>query len=151
MDKLIGLVSSPQQSASPMVAAQALNRAAQKRGASLAVETRSALGVQHPLNAAHIDAAEAVLIAADADERIDETPFAGKTIHRVSLDDAIREADAVLARFAANAGANVASNTAQGAGNAHAAQGPQASPRALKIVAITSCPTGIAHTFMAAE
>ena len=151
MDKLIGLVSSPQQSASPMVAAQALNRAAQKRGASLAVETRSALGVQHPLNAAQIDAAQAVLIAADADERIDETPFAGKTIHRVSLDDAIREADAVLARFAANAGANVASNTAQGAGNAHAAQGPQASPRALKIVAITSCPTGIAHTFMAAE
>src|SRR3954469_11117265 len=147
MDKLIGLVSSPQQSASPMVAAQALNRAAQKRGASLAVETRSALGVQHPLNAAQIDAAQAVLIAADADERIDETPFAGKTIHRVSLDDAIREADAVLARVAAN----VASNTAQGGGNAHAAQGPQASPRALKIVAITSCPTGIAHTFMAAE
>src|SRR3954469_293147 len=118
MDKLIGLVSSPQQSASPMVAAQALNRAAQKRGASLAVETRSALGVQHPLNAAQIDAAHAVLIAADADERIDETPFAGKTIHRVSLDDAIREADAVLARVAANAGANVASNTAQGGGNA---------------------------------
>ncbi|MBW8836789.1 MAG: PTS fructose transporter subunit EIIBC, partial [Burkholderia sp.] len=147
MDKLIGLVSSPQQSASPMVAAQALNRAAQRRGASLAVETRSALGVQHPLNAAQIDAAHAVLIAADADERIDETPFAGKTIHRVSLDDAIREADAVLARVAAN----VASNTAQGGGNAHAAQGAQASPRALKIVAITSCPTGIAHTFMAAE
>lgn len=141
MDKLIGLVSSPQQSASPMVAAQALNRAAQKRGASLAVETRSALGVHEPLNAAQIDAAHAVLIAADAGERVDETPFAGKTIHRVSLDDAIREADAVLARVAASVGADAPRNAAAA----------QTSPRALKIVAITSCPTGIAHTFMAAE
>jgi PTS system fructose-specific IIC component len=103
------------------------------------------------LNAAQIDAAHAVLIAADADERIDETPFAGKTIHRVSLDDAIREADAVLARVAANVAAGAASNAAQGADNAHAAQRAQATARALKIVAFTSCPTGIAHTFMAAE
>ncbi|SHK58417.1 PTS fructose-like transporter subunit IIB [Paraburkholderia terricola] len=141
MDKLIGLVSSPQQSASPMVAAQALNRAAQKRGASLAVETRSALGVHEPLNAAQIDAAHAVLIAADAGERVDETPFAGKTIHRISLDDAIREADAVLARVAASVGADAPRNAAAA----------QTATRALKIVAITSCPTGIAHTFMAAE
>ncbi|MGE8508962.1 MAG: PTS fructose-like transporter subunit IIB [Paraburkholderia terricola] len=141
MDKLIGLVSSPQRSASPMVAAQALNRAAQKRGASLAVETRSALGIHEPLNAEQIDAAHAVLIAADAGERVDETPFAGKTIHRISLDDAIREADAVLARVAASVGADASRNAAAA----------QTSPRALKIVAITSCPTGIAHTFMAAE
>ncbi|CAB3730012.1 PTS fructose-like transporter subunit IIB [Paraburkholderia rhynchosiae] len=145
MDKLIGLVSSPQQSASPMVAAQALNRAAQKRGASFAIETRSALGVQHPLNAAQIDAAQTVLIAADVSERVDETPFAGKTIHRISLDDAIREADAVLARVAANAGATQGAQGTRGAGSPHGAA------RALKIVAITSCPTGIAHTFMAAE
>jgi len=141
MDKLIGLVSSPQQSASPMVAAQALNRAAQKRGASLAVETRSALGIHEPLNAEQIDAAHAVLIAADAGERVDETPFAGKTIHRISLDDAIREADAVLARVAASVGADAPRNAAAA----------QTAIRALKIVAITSCPTGIAHTFMAAE
>jgi fructose PTS system EIIBC or EIIC component len=134
MDKLIGLVSSPQQSATPAVAAQALNRAAQKRGATLAVETRSALGVQEPLTAAQIAAAHSVLIAADASAEVDETPFAGKTIHRVSLDDAIREADAVLARVAS-----------PGAVNASVA------PRTLRIVAITSCPTGIAHTFMAAE
>ena len=141
MDKLIGLVSSPQRSASPMVAAQALNRAAQKRGASLAVETRSALGIHEPLNAAQIDAAHAVLIAADAGERVDETPFAGKTIHRISLDDAIREADAVLTRVAASVGADASRNAAAA----------QTATRALKIVAITSCPTGIAHTFMAAE
>jgi PTS system fructose-specific IIC component len=143
MDKLIGLVSSPQQSAAPTVAAQALNRAAQKRGTTLAVETRSALGVQHPLTSAQIASAEAVLIAADTGDHVDETPFAGKTIHRVSLDDAIREADAVLARVASSTAANVA------AGSTPAAA--ETAKRALKIVAITSCPTGIAHTFMAAE
>ncbi|RAS17750.1 PTS fructose-like transporter subunit IIB [Paraburkholderia bryophila] len=137
MDKLIGLVSSPQQSAAPMVAAQALNRAAQKRGARLTIETRSALGVEHPLSPAEIAGARTVLIAADATDHVDETPFAGKTIHRVSLDDAIREADAVLARAAA--------------GSVAAGVPTSAAPGKLRIVAITSCPTGIAHTFMAAE
>ena len=150
MDKLIGLVSSPQQSAAPMVAAQALNRAAQKRGTTLAVETRSALGVQDPLTSAQIDAAQTVLIAADAGAPVDETPFAGKTIHRVSLDDAIREADAVLARVASRSAATAATaHTAPATASASAAA--SAPTRALKIVAITSCPTGIAHTFMAAE
>lgn len=144
MDKLIGLVSSPQHSATPAVAAQALGRAAQKRGASLAVETRSALGVQAPLTVAQIAAAHSVLIAADATAEIDETPFAGKTIHRVSLDEAIREADAVLARAATSSAVTQAVPAA-------ASAVADAAPRTLKIVAITSCPTGIAHTFMAAE
>ena len=146
MDKLIGLVSSPKQSAAPAVAAQALNRAAQKRGATLAVETRSALGVQDPLTAAQIASAHSVLIAADAGERIDESAFAGKTIHRVSLDDAIREADAVLARVASASSSSTAS-----AASASTQAAAATAPRMLKIVAITSCPTGIAHTFMAAE
>jgi PTS system fructose-specific IIC component len=149
MDKLIGLVSSPQQSASPTVAAQALNRAAQKRGTPLAIETRSALGVQHPLSAAQIESAHAVLIAADAADHVDETPFAGKTIHRISLDDAIREADAVLARVAGSGAGAV--KAAASAAQANAATTASAASRTLKIVAITSCPTGIAHTFMAAE
>ncbi|SDH94834.1 PTS fructose-like transporter subunit IIB [Paraburkholderia phenazinium] len=149
MDKLIGLVSSPQQSATPAVAAQALNRAAQKRGTTLAVETRSALGVQDPLSLAQISAAHSVLIAAEVGAEVDETPFAGKTIHRVSLDDAIREADAVLARVASSSTANASASTQAASAAASSAAG--AAPRTLKIVAITSCPTGIAHTFMAAE
>jgi PTS system fructose-specific IIC component len=137
MDKLIGLVSSPTHGAAPAVAAAALTRAAQRRGTPLAVETRSALGVHNPLTAAQIDAAQAVLIAADDDAPLDEAPFAGKAIHRVSLDDAIRSADALLARIASDSAAAPGHDTAPA--------------RALKIVAITSCPTGIAHTFMAAE
>ncbi len=144
METLIGLVAAPERSAAPAVAAQALARAAQRLGATLAVETRSALGVQAPLAAERIRAARAVLIAADDTAGIDEAPFAGKAIHRVSIERAIREADEVVARLVAEAGAE-ADTKATAPGDAPAAA------RALKIVAITSCPTGIAHTFMAAE
>ncbi|TGB20255.1 PTS fructose-like transporter subunit IIB [Burkholderia thailandensis] len=124
------------------MAAHALGRAAQARGIALALETRSALGVQTPLSADQIGEASAVLIAADDPASIDEAPFAGKTIHRVSIDEAIRDADAVLAHASAQAAA---------ASVAEAAASRSAAARPLKIVAITSCPTGIAHTFMAAE
>ncbi|AOJ04979.1 PTS fructose transporter subunit IIBC [Burkholderia mayonis] len=189
MKKLIGLVAAPARTAAPAFAAHALNRAAQARGIALALETRSALGVQTPLSADQIDAASAVLIAADDPASIDEAPFAGKTIHRVSVDDAIRDAHAVLARAAGCAseaavadasahaangaapvggavsaasraeaqavrGAPAASLAAARSGVAEAPRAPiaaSADARPLKIVAITSCPTGIAHTFMAAE
>jgi fructose PTS system EIIBC or EIIC component len=71
---------------------------------------------------------------------VDAAPFAGKALVRVTLDDAIRAADAVLARAADAA--------RRGTPTPAASLGPGG---ALKIVAITSCPTGIAHTFMAAE
>ncbi|NGN69464.1 PTS transporter subunit EIIA [Streptomyces sp. A7024] len=44
-------------------------------------------------------------------------------------------------------GPDAAAETAEHA----AASNPTASPQALRIVAVTSCPTGIAHTYMAAE
>ncbi|WP_009907479.1 PTS fructose-like transporter subunit IIB, partial [Burkholderia thailandensis] len=132
--------------AAPTFAAHALGRAAQARGIALALETRSALGVQTPLSADQIGEASAVLIAADDPASIDEAPFAGKTIHRVSIDEAIRDADAVLAHASGRASAQAAAASVAGA-----AASRSAAARPLKIVAITSCPTGIAHTFMAAE
>ncbi|WP_186110020.1 PTS fructose-like transporter subunit IIB [Burkholderia gladioli] len=135
MERLIGLVAAPERSAAPAMAAQALLRAARRLGGTLEIETRSALGIGSPLTAEQIGAAHAVLIAADDTAGIDEARFAGKALHRVSIERAIREADELVARIAR------AAADADGAVPA----------RALKIVAITSCPTGIAHTFMAAE
>ncbi|AHI81307.1 PTS system fructose-specific EIIBC component [Burkholderia thailandensis E444] len=146
MEKLIGLVAAPARTAAPTFAAHALGRAAQARGIALALETRSALGVQTPLSADQIGEASAVLIAADDPASINEAPFAGKTIHRVSIDEAIRDADAVLAHASGRASAQAAAASVAGA-----AASRSAAARPLKIVAITSCPTGIAHTFMAAE
>jgi PTS system fructose-specific IIC component len=151
MEKIIGLVAAPDQSAAPTFAAQALSRAAQARGVTLAVETRSALGVQTPLSAEAIRAASGVLIAADDHAAVDETPFAGKTIERVTLDEAIRDAQAVIARAAAGASRAASPLVPGQAGDAAKPAAESTGARPLKIVAITSCPTGIAHTFMAAE
>ncbi|WP_042299314.1 PTS fructose-like transporter subunit IIB [Paraburkholderia kururiensis] len=151
MEKIIGLVAAPGQSAAPTFAAQALSRAAEARGVTLAVETRSALGVQTPLSAEAIRAASGVLIAADDPAAVDETPFAGKTIERVTIDEAIRDAQAVIARAAAGASRAASSLAPRQADDAAKPVAESTGPRPLKIVAITSCPTGIAHTFMAAE
>ncbi|MEK6319181.1 MAG: PTS fructose-like transporter subunit IIB [Burkholderia gladioli] len=157
MERLIGLVAAPERSAAPAMAAQALLRAARRLGGTLEIETRSALGIGSPLTAEQIGAAHAVLIAADDTAGIDEARFAGKAIHRVSIERAIREADALVARIAhaaADAGGAVppASMRAQATDASTKPAANTAAPaRALKIVAITSCPTGIAHTFMAAE
>lgn len=151
MEKIIGLVAAPGQSAAPTFAAQALSRAAEARGVTLAVETRSALGVQMPLSAETIRAASGVLIAADDHAAVDETPFAGKTIERVTIDEAIRDAQAVIARAAAGASRAASSLAPRQADDAAKPVAESTGVRSLKIVAITSCPTGIAHTFMAAE
>lgn len=151
MEKIIGLVAAPGQSAAPTFAAQALSRAAEARGVTLAVETRSALGVQTPLSAETIRAASGVLIAADDPAAVDETPFAGKTIERVTIDEAIRDAQAVIARAAAGASRAASSLAPRQADDAAKPVAESTGVRPLKIVAITSCPTGIAHTFMAAE
>ncbi|MEX3526484.1 MAG: fructose-specific PTS transporter subunit EIIC [Burkholderia sp.] len=156
MERLIGLVVAPERSAAPAMAAQALLRAARRLGGTLEIETRSALGIGVPLTAEQIGAARAVLIAADDTAAIDEARFAGKVIHRVSLERAIREADELVARVsraAADAGGAVpgVAAVAHAAGASALAANTASPARALKIVAITSCPTGIAHTFMAAE
>ncbi|MEX3605756.1 MAG: fructose-specific PTS transporter subunit EIIC [Burkholderia sp.] len=157
MERLIGLVAAPERCAAPVMAAQALLRATRCLGGMLEIETRSALGIGSPLTAEQIGAAHAVLIAADDTADIDETPFAGKAIHRVSIERAIREADEVVervARAAADAdGAVPAVLTVSSVLRSTGASEPAANTAspALKIVAITSCPTGIAHTFMAAE
>ncbi|CAM2191266.1 fructose-specific PTS multiphosphoryl transfer protein FruA [Paraburkholderia kururiensis] len=151
MEKIIGLVAAPGQSAAPTFAAQALSRAAEACGVTLAVETRSALGVQTPLSAETIRAASGVLIAADDHAAVDETPFAGKTIERVTIDEAIRDAQAVIARAAAGASRAASSLAPRQADDAAKPVAESTGVRPLKIVAITSCPTGIAHTFMAAE
>ncbi|HSF35542.1 MAG TPA: fructose-specific PTS transporter subunit EIIC [Nocardioides sp.] len=75
----------------------------------------------------------------------------------VSLDPAPEGAGAapVAAATAATAGAAAAA-TPSDAGTAPAAPAPAAAavaeaPRSLNLVGVTSCPTGIAHTYMAAE
>jgi PTS system fructose-specific IIC component len=121
---LIAVVAATDRPTQAMLAAEALKKAATALGHSLAVELRAGGAVTNALAADAVAAAEAVLLVGDVQ---DDGRFKGKKAARVTLDAALADAAAAL-----------------GGAFAPAAGGK-------KIVAITSCPTGIAHTFMAAE
>lgn len=120
MAKLAVVIGVKETGSKPLIAAEALKKAAGAAGTSLSIETQTPTGVTAPLDAATIAAADAVLIVGDV---ADEARFAGKAVRRLTLDVALADPAGAVATSAA----------------------------AKLIVGITSCPTGIAHTFMAAE
>lgn len=120
MAKLAVVIGVKETGSKPLIAAEALKKAAGAAGTSLSIETQTPTGVTAPLDAATIAAADAVLIVGDV---TDEARFAGKAVRRLTLDVALADPAGAVATSAA----------------------------VKLIVGITSCPTGIAHTFMAAE
>jgi PTS system fructose-specific IIC component len=91
------------------------------------------------LSAATIAAAEWVLLVATG--AVDMTRFVGKRVFQIAPAQALQDVEAVLRRGAEEAEVYVAG----------AAEPVADAPRAPRLVAITACPTGVAHTFMAAE
>jgi PTS system fructose-specific IIC component len=132
MSNVLAIIACPQRLAQGQLAAEALRKAAQQAGHQIAIEIRHAQSVQGRLDEAQLAAADAVIVIAEGDA--DTGRLHGRASHAANLD-------AVLA----NAGGVIAA--ALGAAPA----APAASSGKLRIVGITSCPTGIAHTFMAAE
>ncbi|HEL4257414.1 TPA: PTS fructose transporter subunit EIIBC [Stenotrophomonas maltophilia] len=113
-----------------VLAAEALRRAARQRGLELVIEIRSEQGVTGALDAAHATATTLLLVG---DGEADLTRFDTATVVRAGLGEVLDDPLAALASL----------ETAVPKADA-------ADPRK-RIVAVTSCPTGIAHTFMAAE
>ena len=147
MSKIVAVTACPTGIAHTIMAAEALQQAAERAGHSLKVETQSAAGSRNSLSAADIAAADAVIIAANTAVNTDR--FAGKKLLQVGTETAIRDAQAVLSQALAEArpaasSVSLTKTFVAGAAPARDLSLPQ-------IVAITSCPTGIAHTFMAAE
>jgi PTS system fructose-specific IIC component len=142
MSKLVAVTACPTGIAHTIMAAEALQQAAQRSGHQLQVETQGAAGTRNTLSAADIAAADAVIIAADISVNTDR--FAGKSLLSVGTVPAIRDAEAVLRQALGQAAATPLPAAASAAA-------PARDPLLPHIVAITSCPTGIAHTFMAAE
>ena len=131
MSKIAAVVGSKDRPTQVMLAAEALRKAAGASGHEIAVETRIGGSTQTPLSAETIAAASRILVVGDVDAA--DPRFAGKTVTSLGLDAALADAAGTIAGATSNTRA------------APAATGGKS------IVAITSCPTGIAHTFMAAE
>jgi PTS system fructose-specific IIC component len=135
MAKIVAVTSCPTGIAHTIMAAEGLEQAAKQLGHDIQVETQGSVGTRNTLTEGDIAAADVVIIAADT--RVDTARFIDKPLYETSTEPAIRDGAGVIEAALASVPAAAAPATA-----------PAAS---LKIVAITSCPTGIAHTFMAAE
>jgi PTS system fructose-specific IIC component len=92
-------------------------------------------------------AAEAELILVAGEHIPEDAQLAGKSVACVDVQQALRDPQAAIAQARANA-QRWQPATAPAAG---AAAVPAAATAQKRIVAVTACPTGVAHTFMAAE
>ena len=140
MAHIIAVTACPTGIAHTIMAAEGLEQAARTLGHAIQVETQGSVGVRNALSEADIAAADVVIIAADT--RVDTARFADKPIYETATEPAIRSGAEVIKAALASVSASLTPDVAPAALSATAS---------LKIVGITSCPTGIAHTFMAAE
>ena len=151
MAKIVAVMACPTGIAHTVMAAEALEKTAKLMGHTLRAEMQGSVGAKNVLTEQEIRDADAVIIATDI--HIDMDRFGDKPVYAVSTSDAIRKTRAVIEEALAEAEeAKAAAQRRRAAVAAPAARGAAPAPDASKfLVGVTSCPTGIAHTFMAAE
>ncbi|MFG6157400.1 PTS fructose-like transporter subunit IIB [Halomonas sp. 1390] len=134
----------PSGMATTFLAARRLEQAAERLGWKTHVEMHGELAPVQPVSAEAIAAADLVIVAAD--HVPDPQRFKDKRLYRAPIDQALPDPGGFLERARREAEAFVPG------GETHAT--PVSSSGAAggrPIVAVTACPTGVAHTFMAAE
>lgn len=144
--KLIIVTACPQGVATSFLAARALERAAQQRGWQVTSDVRGPQG--QPATLADSTIAEADLVIAAVGTPTDLNAYAGKPLYQIPVTAALPNPSAVLdaaQREAVPFEARSNASTGEPAPVQAAARGGK------RIVAVTACPTGVAHTFMAAE
>ncbi|MNM66024.1 PTS system fructose-specific EIIBC component [compost metagenome] len=129
----------PNGQVSSVLSARLLSAAAQRRGWSTSVEVQDAEHPERQLTAAQIADADWVLVVSTGP--VDLTRFVGKRLFQSTPSQALADREGFLDEAAANAQL-LADSPASPA---------QVAPSVARIVAVTACPTGVAHTFMAAE
>ncbi|MDU9389874.1 PTS fructose-like transporter subunit IIB [Pseudomonas sp. zfem002] len=139
--KLAIITACPNGQVSSVVSARLLDAAAQRLGWSTCVEVHDPARPERQLSAAAIADADWVLVVSSGPLALQR--FAGKRLFQSTPAQALGDVDNFL-REAAQQAAQQA--TLQRPDSAAAAVEP-----GRRIVAVTACPTGVAHTFMAAE
>ena len=140
--KLIIVTACPQGVATSFLAARALERAAQQKGWESRTDIRSP---QQPLSSLPEDViASADLVVAATGTPTDLNAYAGKRLYQVPVTAALPDPASILDQAEKQAEPYQPTEASQ--------PEPATSGNAGKrIVAVTACPTGVAHTFMAAE
>ncbi|MFJ4388609.1 PTS fructose-like transporter subunit IIB [Pseudomonas soli] len=124
----------PNGQVSSVLSARLLAAAAQRRGWKTCVEVHDAEHPELRLTPTQIAEADWVLVVSTGP--VDLARFAGKRLYQSTPAQALADREGFLDEAAAGAQVQVTQTPVQGAP---------------KIVAVTACPTGVAHTFMAAE
>ncbi|MDP5291395.1 PTS fructose-like transporter subunit IIB [Oceanimonas sp. CHS3-5] len=124
----------PSGMASSYLAARVLERAAQTLGWTVAVECHSELAPVTPFSEQQIAQAELVVVAAS--RPLDLSRFAGKPGVVDDIQPALNHPQDWLQQAAARA---------------VPLESEPSAARPVRLVAVTACPTGVAHTFMSAE
>lgn len=136
--------------ASTAIASGLLESAAKAKNWNVVVECQSTVFQGHTATESEIQAAELIIVASNT--QIDLSRFVGKLVYQVDLSQAIQQAEQVLAE--AESKATILTQEALSAMQTNlptAVTQQTDSKQNYKIVAVTACPTGVAHTFMAAE
>ncbi len=143
--KLAIVTACPNGMVTSVLCARLLDAAAQRQGWSTSVEVHDRQHPERQLSAATLDAAEWVLLVSSVP--VEMSRFVGKRVFQSTPALALLDVEAVLRRGAEEARLFVAPKV-----EPEAAAEPVATlKRAPRLVAVTACPTGVAHTFMAAE
>ena len=139
---IILITACPSGMATTFLAAKRLEQAAQRQGWTVHVEMHGEVVPLQAATAEQIANADLIVVAADhvpAPER-----FEGKRLFQAPIASALPDPSALLAQAKREAPIYSAPTAASTSIAASSAGGK-------KIVAVTACPTGVAHTFMAAE
>ncbi|MBW4459518.1 MAG: PTS fructose-like transporter subunit IIB [Nodosilinea sp. WJT8-NPBG4] len=165
MTKIVAVTASTAGEAHTQMAAEALKRTAQAMGHEIVTEAQGG-AVVTALSPDDIQQADVVIVGADG--AVERDRFAGKPVYAVSTSEAIRNTEMVVQSAVALVGQIPSLGAIRTTPHPHdplpgelltvdrgvetgAVATPVVAPASKFFVGITSCPTGIAHTFMAAE
>lgn len=130
--------------ANSIIAAGLLEQAAKSLNWTASVECHSSVLAGKTLTDAEISAAEVVIVAANTP--VDTTRFVGKKVYQSDISALTADPVAYL-----KAATEQATELSAAAATTFTAPVAAATDGVKKVVAVTACPTGVAHTFMAAE
>jgi PTS system fructose-specific IIC component len=157
MTKIVAVTASAAGEAHTQMAAEALKRTAQAMGHEIVTEAQGG-AIATALSPEDIAQADVVIVGADGP--VERDRFHNKPVYAVSTSEAIRNTDMVIQSAVALVGHVPSLGAIKTTPHPHdplpedvpSTAAAVESPAANKFfVGITSCPTGIAHTFMAAE
>ncbi|QUJ68750.1 PTS fructose transporter subunit IIBC [Photobacterium sp. GJ3] len=144
--KIAILTACPSGIANTVIAAGLMEQAAKDLNWTAEIECQSSIVPASPLSPASIEAADCIVVVAD--KAVALTRFVGKKVYQGGMATCFADPKAFLQN--AVAGASVL-KTAPAVEQEPVQSTVDSAPVGKRIVAITACPTGVAHTFMAAE